>query len=200
MKVLFATTNPAKIKKYAEKLKEKNIEVLTIKDLGINLKPEETGRNAIENAYIKAKAYYDKTKITTIGMDNNLYIEELPEEKQPGTHVRRVNGKELNDDEMIEYYTSLAKEYGGKLTAKWIFGMVICDENGAENYSWTKDHFYFVDNASKVRNPGYPLESISVIPEFNKYAVELNEEEKQFYKKKDNIDNVVEFIVNSIHK
>ena len=93
-----------------------------------------------------------------------------------------------------------AKEYGGKLTAKWIFGMVICDENGAENYSWTKDHFYFVDNASKVRNPGYPLESISVIPEFNKYAVELNEEEKQFYKKKDNIDNVVEFIVNSIHK
>ena len=35
MKVLFATTNPAKIKKYAEKLKQKNIEVLTIKDLGI---------------------------------------------------------------------------------------------------------------------------------------------------------------------
>ena len=77
--VLFATTNPAKVKRYADKLKEKNIEVLTIKDLGINLKPEETGKNAIENAYIKAKAYYDETKITTIGMDNNLYIEELPE-------------------------------------------------------------------------------------------------------------------------
>lgn len=93
----------------------KRNQVLTIKDLGINLKPEETGNNAIENAYIKAKAYYDKTKITTIGMDNNLYIEELPEEKQPGTHVRRVNGKELNDDEMIEYYCNLVKEYGGKL-------------------------------------------------------------------------------------
>ena len=35
MKVLFATTNPAKIKKYADKLKEKNIEVLTIKDLDV---------------------------------------------------------------------------------------------------------------------------------------------------------------------
>ena len=45
----------------------KRNQVLTIKDLGINLKPEETGNNAIENAYIKAKAYYDKTKITTIG-------------------------------------------------------------------------------------------------------------------------------------
>lgn len=63
MKVLFATTNPAKIKKYAEKLKENNIEVLTIKDLGINLKPEEIGKNAIENAYIKAKAYYVKPKL-----------------------------------------------------------------------------------------------------------------------------------------
>ena len=31
-------------------------------------------------------------------MDNNLYIEGLPEEKQPGTHVRRINGKELNDE------------------------------------------------------------------------------------------------------
>lgn len=81
MKVLFATTNPAKIKKYAKKLQERDIEVLTIKDLGIDLKPEENGKNAIENAYIKAKAYYDETKITTIGMDNNLYIEELPEEK-----------------------------------------------------------------------------------------------------------------------
>lgn len=58
IKILFATTNPAKIKRYADKLKEKNIEVLTIKDLGINLKPEEIGKNAIENAYIKAKTYY----------------------------------------------------------------------------------------------------------------------------------------------
>ena len=34
MKVLFATTNPAKIKKYAEKLKEKNIEVLAVTEDG----------------------------------------------------------------------------------------------------------------------------------------------------------------------
>ena len=78
MKVLFATTNPAKIKKYAEKLKEKNIEVLTIKDLGINLKPEETGKNAIENAYIKAKA----DRVNTAGFRINGDI---------GTRVYGVN-------------------------------------------------------------------------------------------------------------
>ena len=145
MKVLFATTNPAKIKRYAEKLKEKNIEVLTIKDIEINLKPEETGKNAIENAYIKAKTYYDATKITTIGMDNNLFIEELPEGKQPGTYVRRINGKELDDEEMIEYYSNLVKENGGKLTARWVYGMVIYNGKETKEYTWSKGDFYFID-------------------------------------------------------
>lgn len=200
MKVLFATTNPAKVEKYKKALEERGIELITIKDLDFKLNIDENGKDAIENAYIKAKAYYDATKIPSIGMDNSLFIECIPEEKQPGTHVRRVNGKELNDDEMIEYYTNLVKEYGGKLTAKWIFGMVICNSDGVETYSWTKDHFYFVDKPSEKRNHGYPLESISIVPEFNKYSVELNDEERQKYKKKENIDNVIEFITNNIKK
>ena len=198
MKVLFATTNPAKVKRYSEKLKEKNIEVLTIKDIGINLKPEETGKNAIENAYIKAKAYYDKTGIISIGMDNNLYIEELPEEKQPGTHVRRVNGKELSDEEMIEYYSNLVKKHGEKLTAKWVYGMVIYDGKEPREYSWSKSHFYFVDKPSEKRNPGYPLDSISIMPECNKYFVDLTEEDRNIDKENYNEDDVIDFIVNNI--
>ncbi len=198
MKVLFATTNLAKVRKYKEELAEKGIKLITIKDLDFKLDINENGKDAIENAYIKAKAYYDRTKIPTIGMDNNLYIEELPQEKQPGTHVRRIKGKELTDDEMIEYYTNLVKEYGGKLTAKWVYGMVICKENRIEQYSWSKEHFYFVDKPCEKRNFGYPLDSISIMPEFNKYFVDLSEEDKKQYKKKDNVDKVVEFIVNSL--
>ncbi|MCI8575011.1 MAG: non-canonical purine NTP pyrophosphatase, partial [Bacilli bacterium] len=130
MKVLFATTNQAKVLKYKKVLEEHGIELITIKDLDFKLDIEENGKNAIENAYIKAKAYWDITHIPTIGMDNNLFIEELPDDKQPGTYVRRVNGKELTDDEMIMYYSNLVKEYGGKLTAKWVYGMVICNNTG----------------------------------------------------------------------
>ena len=198
MQVLFAKTNPAKVKKYRDLLKEKGIELVTIKDLDFKLDIDENGKDAIENAYIKAKTYYDKTKIPTIGMDNNLFIEELPEEKQPGTHVRRINGKELNDDEMITYYTNLVKENYGKLTAKWVYGMVICSDNGVNKFSWSKDHFYFVDKPCEKRNPGYPLDSITIVPEFNKYLAELTEEDKEVYKKKDNIDEVIEFITKSI--
>ena len=197
-KVLFATTNPAKVKKYKKALEEKGIELITIKDLNLKLNIEENGKNAIENAYIKAKTYYEVTKMPVIGMDNNLFIEELPEEKQPGTFVRRINGKELNDDEMIEYYTNLVKEYGTKLTAKWVYGMVICSDKGIKEYSWSKDHFYFVDKPCQKRNPGYPLDSITIVPEYNKYLVELTDEDKKTYKKKDNINDVVEFITNNI--
>jgi len=63
MKVLFATTNPAKIKKYSGRLKENGIEVLTLKDIDFNINIEENGKNALENAYIKAKTAFDATKI-----------------------------------------------------------------------------------------------------------------------------------------
>lgn len=198
MKVLFATTNQAKAGKYKEALKERGIELITINDLDFKLDIDENGKNAIENAYIKAKAYYDVTKIPTIGMDNCLFIEELPEEKQPGTHVRRVNGKELTDEEMIEYYTNLVKEYGGKLTAKWVYGMVICDGRERKEYSWSKSNFYLVDKPCEKRNPGYPLDSISVMPENNQYWLELTDEQKKKSKEKSNTDDVVEFIVNNI--
>ena len=198
MKVLFATTNQAKIKTYVESLEKRNIEVITIKDLGINLNVEENGKNAIENAYLKAKAYYDVTGIPTIGMDNNLFIDELPDEKQPGTYVRRINGKELSDDEMIEHYTNLVKEYGGKLTAKWVYGMVLYNGKEAKEYSWNKSHFYFVDKPCEKRNIGYPLDSISIIPEYNKYLAELTEEEKVDNSGKNNKDDVVDFIVSNL--
>lgn len=198
MKVLFATTNPAKVKRYREELKNRNIELLTIKDLDFDLKVEENGKDALENAYIKAKAYYDKTHITTIATDNNLFIEELPKEKQPGVYVRRVNGKRLTDEEMIEYYTKLVQENGGKLTARWVYGMVIYNEKGKKEYTWSKDHFYFVDKPCDKRNPGYPLDSISIIPEFNKYMLDLTEEEKRKLDNSKKDKGVINFLINNI--
>ena len=196
MKVLFATTNPAKVKKYASKLQEKGIEVLTIKDINLNLNVDETGKDAIENAFLKAKAYFEATGITTIGMDNNLFIEELPKEKQPGTHVRRVDGKELTDEEMIQYYTNLVKENGGRLTAKWVYGIVIFNGKEPKKYTWAKDHFYFVDKPCDKRTPGYPLDSISIMPEYNKYFTELTQEEKNGNRNNEN--HVIDFIVKNL--
>lgn len=199
MKVLFATTNPAKVNKYKKKLEQRGIELICLNDLELDLHVDENGKNAIENAVIKAKAYYEATKIVTIGMDNCLFIKELPEEKQPGTHVRRVGGKNLTDDEALDYYTNLVRENGGKLTARWIYGMAIYDGIEMKTYSWGKGDFYFIDTPCEKRNPGYPLDSMSIIPECdNKYSVELTEEDRKKIKDTNETSGVIDFIVKSI--
>ena len=117
IKVLFATGNESKAKRFSKGLQEKGIEVITLKDINTEIEVEENGKDAIENALIKARAYSKITNIPVFAMDDNLYLENVPKEKQPGMYVRRVNGKRLNDEEMIEHYSNLVKRYGvdGKL-------------------------------------------------------------------------------------
>lgn len=198
MKLLFATTNPAKIKRYADVLINDGIEVLTLKDLNINIKVAETGKDALENAELKAKAYFEVSKIPTIAIDDTLYIEGIPEDKEPGTHVRRVGNKELTDDEMLEYYTSLVKEYGGKLIANWVYGLVIYNGKEAKKYSWSNDDFYLVATPCKKRNIGYPLDSISIDKRFNKYFAELTDSEKKSKNNNNNDANAIKFIIENI--
>ena len=200
MKVLFATSNPAKVRNYKEELSKKGINLLTLKDISISFSVEESGKNAIENAYLKAKAYYDALGIPTIGMDNNLFIEGIPDELQPGVFVRRINGKELNDDEMIEYYTKLVKEYGGKLKARWVYGMVLMTNNGTSEFNWSYNDFYLVSNANKKRNLGYPLDSISIDEKTNKYFVDMTEEDRKKNAKEISDKEVIAFILNFLKK
>lgn len=149
--ILFATGNTAKVDRFYEKLLKNGILLKSLKDININIDIEENGKNAIENAMIKAKAYYDATKITTMAMDDTMYIDGIPEEKQPGVFVRRVNGKRLNDKEMIDYYTNLVKTYGkdGKLNTKWILSMVIIKDDKISTCTGITNEYYLVDKPAK---------------------------------------------------
>ena len=82
--VVFATNNPSKAERFSEGLKAKNIEVVSLKDLDLTLDIEENGRNAIENALIKARACFKKTGWCSTGRDDTLKLENGPLAKQPG--------------------------------------------------------------------------------------------------------------------
>jgi len=146
----------------------------------------------------KQGQYYKATDITTIAIDDNLFFENIPLEKQPGTNVRRVNGKRLSDEEMIVHYTNLVKENGSKINAKWVKGVAICNEKEIKTFLYSKENFYLVEKPSTKTHEGYPLDSISIIPEFNKYLTELNEEEKRLYKEKNKNNDIIEFIINNV--
>ena len=97
---------------------------------------------------------------------------------------------------MIQYYTKLVKDNGGKLTAKWVHGIVVYNGKESKEYTWAKKHFYLVDKPHEKRHPGYPLDSISIMPDFNKYCFELTQEEKNT--DINNEDDVINFIVKSL--
>lgn len=197
-KVLFATENASKAKRFKDKLLKNNIEIITINDLAEKISVEENGKDAIENALIKARTYSEIENIPVFAMDDNLYIDEVPEEKQPGMYVRRVNGKRLSDDEMIEYYSNLAHEYGkeGKLTCRWVYGIAVINNGIESTYTWNKEDFYIVDRPSNKINPGYPLNTISVNKKLNKYFTDLTSEDK--LELKEDESDVVEFLCKNL--
>ena len=90
-KIVFATGNPTKAKRFSKGLLEYDIEVLSLKDLNVKLVNDENGNTAIENALIKARECFEETNMPSIGMDDTLYLENVPNDKQPGLFVRRVN-------------------------------------------------------------------------------------------------------------
>lgn len=196
--VLFATGNQSKAKRFSKGLQENGIEVITPKDLGIDVEVEENGKNAIENATLKARAYSKVVDIPVFAMDDNLYLENVPDEKQPGMYVRRVNGKRLNDNEMIEHYSKLAREYGddGKITCRWVYGMAVINNGKEFTYTWSKEDFYMVDKPSDKVNPDYPLNTISINKKLNKYFTDMTEEDKALIQEDES--DVVKFIANSV--
>ena len=198
-KVLFATGNPSKARRFSKGLLDKGIEVITLKDIEKDIEINEDGKNAIENAIIKAKAYAEVVDMPVFAMDDNLYLENVPEEKQPGVFVRRVNGKRLTDEEMLQHYTGLVKEYGkeGKLDCKWVYGMAVINEKKEiSTYTWEKGGFYFVEKISDKIRAGYPLDSISINKKLNKYFTDITPEDKKMLSEDES--DVVEFIANSV--
>lgn len=197
-KILFATSNEAKVKRFKDKLLNKGIELLSLKDLDVSLTIEENGTSAIENALIKARAYSDKVDIPVMAMDDSLYLEGVPEEFQPGLFVRRVNGKSLTDEEMIEHYSNLVKKYGhnGKIVARWVYGLAIIYDQKEETYTWSKTNFWLVDTPSSIVNPGYPLNSISKSIKLNKYFSEMTQEDWQNIQEQE--DDVIDFIAKNV--
>lgn len=197
-KVLFATANESKGKRFKEGLLKNNIEIITLNDIEEKIEVEENGKNAIENALIKARAYANILNMPVFAMDDNLYIDNIPEEKQPGMFVRRVNGKRLEDNEMIEYYSNLAHTYGenGKLTCRWVYGMAVINNGKEATYTWSKEDFYIVDKPSDKINPGYPLNSISVNKKLGKYFTDITNDDKK--ETKENENDVIEFLCKNL--
>lgn len=103
MKLLIASSNKHKIYEFKVLFsKYKNVEIISLSDLNDNDEVEETGTTFSENAFIKAKYYYDKYKILTISDDSGICVPSLNNE--PGVYSSRYsgNGDEANNDLLLQ--------------------------------------------------------------------------------------------------
>ncbi len=181
MKLLYGTGNQAKLEAMRRKLAGLGLEIIGLQDMeGEIPRVPEDGSTPLENARQKALAYYRAFGMPVFSCDSGLYFEGIGEELQPGIHVRTVNGKYLTDEEMLAYYSGLARRYG-TIKARYRNGIcLVLDENRIlESMGEALASRPFLISAtphSAIRHKGFPLDSLSIDMETGKYFYDLGED------------------------
>lgn len=183
MKLLYGTKNNAKISVMEKRLNKLGIELTGLNNLN-SVIPDvpEDGSTPLENARQKAEAYYKAFKMPVFSCDSGLYFDNVPENIQPGVHVRTVNGRRLTDEGMVAYYSRLAHQYGN-LTARYKNAICLILDNNhiyeAMEPSMESRQFIITDkqHKNKIMKKGFPLDSLSIDIKSGKYYYDLPEEE-----------------------
>lgn len=119
MKLVLATNNEGKVREFARILEPLGIEVMTQKQAGVHVSPEENGTTFAENARIKAMAVYEATGLPTVADDSGLCIDAMNGE--PGVYSARYYGEDTSYEEknrrIIESLNGVAEE---KRTARFV--------------------------------------------------------------------------------
>lgn len=195
MKLLFGTGNQAKLSAMRNRLDKLGIELTGLNDLKTEGKEipivTENGITPLENARLKAFAYYEAFQMPVFSCDSGMYFENVPDEIQPGVHVRNLNGKCLSDEEMVTYYTGLAKKYGN-LMAEYrnAICFVMDKEHIYESFEpdLYSEKFIITDKPhSAIRKKGFPLDSISIDMKTGKYYYNLADEELEQFAVEDGV-------------
>ena len=135
--------------------------------------------------------------------DSGLYFDQVPDEIQPGVHVRHVNGKCLSDEEMMEYYAGLVRQYG-TLAARYKNAICfVMDETHiyeAMDSSMESKTFLLTDKPhSAIRKKGFPLDSMSIDKNTNQYFYDLPADELEQVAVEDGILLFFKNICNTNH-
>lgn len=91
-KIIFATSNEGKMKEIRDILKGMDIELLSLRDAGIDVNIEENGESFEDNAIIKAEAVCRLTGEMVLADDSGLEVDYL--DKAPGVYSARFLGED----------------------------------------------------------------------------------------------------------
>lgn len=96
-KIIVASNNKKKIDEIKNILKDLNIEILSLKDIELDIDVEETGKTFKDNALIKALEINRITNTPVLSDDSGLEVFAL--DKKPGVYSARYAGLDKNDED-----------------------------------------------------------------------------------------------------
>ncbi len=186
-KVLLATTNPGKVDIYTRLFEGLGIATTSLMDISVDIEVEENGKDEVENAKLKAEAYYEATGLPTFANDSGLIIDRFAEDNQPRQLVRRYKGKELSDRDLLDLYVELLTEVGGESEGHYNVALAIVDNDGNMHSELFESKRYFISKPSHVIRKGLPLDSLSYNKKMRKYQSEMNPQERGSFEKDANL-------------
>ncbi len=183
-RLLIATTNPGKLAEIRHFLGELPVTLVSLSDVGIKDKANETGSTFDENAILKAKFYAKLSGLPTIGDDGGLEIDALG--GAPGVKSHRwIHGDRDDDDEELITYTfeQLKDVPVGKRGAQLRAVLALVLPSGKTVTAEAKTRGIIPLAPANHRTPGFPYRSLLFLPELNKFydTHELTPEENEVY-------------------
>jgi XTP/dITP diphosphohydrolase len=106
-KLLLATGNQGKLRELRSLLSDLPYELVTLSEVGIDIKVDESGSSLEENATLKATIFASKSRLLTLADDSGLEVDALG--GQPGVLSARYAGENASDSERIDYLLSRLK-------------------------------------------------------------------------------------------
>ena len=132
MKVVMASNNAHKIAELRAILSAYGLDVVSQREAGVHVEPEETGTTFEENSRIKAVAVMQACGLPAVADDSGLMVDALNGE--PGVYSARYGGPDcISDSDRINYLLKkLENVPEGKRTAKFVSVVTLVTPDGKE--------------------------------------------------------------------
>lgn len=174
-RIIFATTNEGKMDEIRDILKDINVKVLSLKDIGFNSYIEENGSTFEENAIIKAKAVMEITGDMVLADDSGLEVDYL--DKAPGIYSARFLGEDTSYDIKNQYIIDkLTHVEGEDRSARFVCVIALAMPSG-EIISKRGTIEGYIANKICGEN-GFGYDPIFYVPKYGRTTAELSPEFK----------------------
>lgn len=174
-KIIFETGNKNKMREIRDILSDLGMEILSMKEAGIDKEINEDGKTFEENALIKARAVAEYTDAVVLADDSGLEIDYL--NKEPGIYSARYLGEdtsyEIKNQALLDRLSGVKKE---DRTARFVCAIAAVLPDKREFVVRETIEGYIGEKPAGTNGFGY--DPIFYVPEFGCTTAELSPEDK----------------------